>query len=1148
MAVYSRLLLSTGGGIISSSQQAEQTPNTATVLIGLGGTGVHCIRTIKTQVYNRLKPDDPDAVVPTYQHIRFLGVDTTEKSRGGALSENQAENDNAVKSIYALNDTEFFSIANQHVARAFRNPLALQQRSELSWLEYEDIEVPNLTDAGAGGLRQIGRFMMMDRSQDFMNRLEQEISAAKLGLTSPRVNVHIFAGLSGGTGSGCFLDVCYMVKSLADRIGAVTVFGYFFLPDVNLSTVPYELADVRSYIPKNGYAAMQELDYCMGLPQNGGSFEQMYQGHKIISWDRPPVDMCHLVCATDKNNNEIPDAYNYAMNVTAEYVLDFLTDNADTEFGLTEHLANFRNMISESNAKKTIGSNMAYCVIGASSASVPLREINTYLASELFDRFGSIKINMPRGADVEQLAINALALDAQSFADVYDSIYREVRENAQGEYPAFRGDYRDVRDYGNKELMLHYTNETSTQKNLLTTNIESLSSETNADSLINRIRSYLVGVICDINRGPIYAYKMLDAAKDHNLLNLIVGLIKENNNRWGEESAQTRLRSEDYEDAKADFEKRPNQKRFNAYEYYLMLLEQHKLTMTVYKLIDELLTKLRKQVEDATASYYIKLSRVMGTLLETFADNKDSLASGGIQAEDKFSIPMMTIDELKDSLNAEIARINIPGMLDKFMRLFVDRESDWITEDENRISHLVTEFFVNTAFGDFANRTITRFLKDKYEKKTGGMVTNEQLTEYVYNDWMKLLTEKASPLFYFNQSIWQEGNTSKIAFLSFPETSDPIKAAAIKMNAQSKLWGLKESALTDRIFVMCSAVGLPLASYNNCSEYESNFYADMAVGRHYYEGKPVRGTDFCDWRKLPSVTPQCVMSAEALPLDLANLLTGARDLFDEAKKYGVIDDDGYYCAADPEGLEKLKKAADICKALAGTANKMQDIPNVEKAITDAENVLNVKMERVKFHLPTDGHRETMEDVVRIQKDHFIASPATHSAVKGYISEIKEATLVAENSIGACRSAIGALKQASDSITEYCDALFTDVVSLETRVVVYHRNEYGIQTDIYLSKRGEEFPFNSIPIYQGYVSFQALDKNLRAEIKKIVDERMDADAPEIKTTGDALKKLLKDDRMTAMAQLADNFSERNEIIRFLGEVKKRFNTHCLQSGI
>ena len=43
MAVYSKLLLSAGGGIVSSMQQAEQARNTATLLIGLGGTGIDCL-------------------------------------------------------------------------------------------------------------------------------------------------------------------------------------------------------------------------------------------------------------------------------------------------------------------------------------------------------------------------------------------------------------------------------------------------------------------------------------------------------------------------------------------------------------------------------------------------------------------------------------------------------------------------------------------------------------------------------------------------------------------------------------------------------------------------------------------------------------------------------------------------------------------------------------------------------------------------------------------------------------------------------------------------------------------------------------------------------------------------------------------------
>ena len=83
MAVYSKLLLSAGGGIVSATQQADQVKNTATVLIGLGGTGIDALRTIKTQVYARLKVDNPDAAVPRYQQIRFLGVDSIEESNGG---------------------------------------------------------------------------------------------------------------------------------------------------------------------------------------------------------------------------------------------------------------------------------------------------------------------------------------------------------------------------------------------------------------------------------------------------------------------------------------------------------------------------------------------------------------------------------------------------------------------------------------------------------------------------------------------------------------------------------------------------------------------------------------------------------------------------------------------------------------------------------------------------------------------------------------------------------------------------------------------------------------------------------------------------------------------------------------------------------
>ena len=48
MAVYSKLVLSAGGGLISTRQQADPARNTATILIGPGGVGIDCQDTIKT--------------------------------------------------------------------------------------------------------------------------------------------------------------------------------------------------------------------------------------------------------------------------------------------------------------------------------------------------------------------------------------------------------------------------------------------------------------------------------------------------------------------------------------------------------------------------------------------------------------------------------------------------------------------------------------------------------------------------------------------------------------------------------------------------------------------------------------------------------------------------------------------------------------------------------------------------------------------------------------------------------------------------------------------------------------------------------------------------------------------------------------------
>lgn len=1152
MAIYSKLLLSTGGGIISSLQQAEQVTNTASILIGLGGTGVDCIRTIKTQVYTRLKPDDVNAVVPEYKRIRFIGVDTDTKTQGRAEEQNTL---NLAGTVMPLDDTEFFSIANSNLRSAFENRLALEKNIAFSWLENERIDVPDLTQAGAGGNRQVGRFMMMDKSQSFMAKVRQEINIAKAGLTTPNVNIHIFSGLSGGTGAGCFLDVCYMIQSITKDMGGATVFGYFFLPDVNLSRISEQTVDVRKYIPQNGYASMQELDYCMNIPKNGGSFIQPYQDNTNIRWETPPVDMCHLICATDQDSNVIPNAYDYAMNVTAEYLMDFLTESK-SKFNLTQQLSNFRSMIGQSNNKKSIGSEMAYCIIGAACASIPIREINTYLASELFNKFSTINDKMPQKEDTERLAISTLAMNAKSLEEIYDSLYYEIREGVYQDFAPFPEDWKFVRDYGNNEFLLHYTNQTASKISQISLNAKSMSDLKNEKSLIGRLQAELKKILADYERGPIYAYRMLEAAQSNNFLNIIDKLLSENTQRLTEEAAQSQIRKGDYEVTKSDFENRRSRKmfdtdkaRFNEYEYFLMMHEQHKITLEVYKSLESVLTTFKNQVRELTASYYIKLAKVTDTLIQTFKENKNALAAADNNVEtSSFDIPMMSISELKNSLDAEIEKIDISNMLEDFMLYLVDNKDAWISEDENRISRLVTRFFVDKAFHDFANKTITSFLRDKYENKTNMSVTDEELTNHIYKDWMKVLTAKARPLFYFNRSIWQESQTSKLAFLSYPDTSDPIKNAAEKMNQVDDIWGLKNSALTDRIFVMCSACGLPLSSYNNCGKYEKDFFSAKTIGRHIYEGKNHPYLQFNDWNKLPSVTPQSIIDTELIPHDMKVLVEDARALYKEARAFGALDDSGNLCEPNEEDLENIENLCKQCESLIQSAKTPQDISALQKAVEELQEKSQIAWKKTGFAFPEDGVRRDMDSILSIQQDHFVSAPATHKRVKEIIDKVKQVQSRSQKVQAEANGKIQIISKTQNMVAEYCDAVFCGIFSFDGRVMTYRQNNHGLVNEIILSQRGENFPFADIPVYQGFLTFQTLEDKEKAAIKQSVNEQFNTNEEELIRIGNELKERMSNDRIGAWHVLSKDYKEYDEITKFLTDFVQRFRTFCIQNGI
>ena len=165
---------------------------------------------------------------------------------------------------------------------------------------------------------------------------------------------------------------------------------------------------------------------------------------------------------------------------------------------------------------------------------------------------------------------------------------------------------------------------------------------------------------------------------------------------------------------------------------------------------------------------------------------------------------------------------------------------------------MVNTFFVKTAFGDFANRTITSFLRDKY-----GISNDAQLANKIYNEWMKKLTAKASPLFYFNNGIWSENQTSKLEFVSIPESSAPIKAAAALLYKTDPTWDCRDSVLVDGISAVTVLAGFPICAGGYVQKmYDIHAHSSLNSGLYSYEGTENFGMAFNDWRKLPPLDPR----------------------------------------------------------------------------------------------------------------------------------------------------------------------------------------------------------------------------------------------------------------------------------------------------
>ena len=1014
MAIINNLALSMGGGIISLKQQAKQAENTVSILIGLGGTGVDCIREIKTQVYSRIEPDGgEDATVARYRHIRFLGVDADNAN----CAQDENPEDKKTAETLSLSEDEAFTLAGSRV-----NLKAVKKARDVytpyAWVS-DKIEQTELYGAGAGGVRQVGRFLLMTRAADFMTNLRNMISDAKVGLENPKVVVHIFSGMGGGTGSGTFLDVCYMVREIIKNEKEKFMCGYFFLPDVNVAHVRSNR--VKDYIPLNGYAAMQELDYCMNLEKNHGKFRQEYTDGKLIDWDRAPVDYCHLISAQDNNGIVRQDAYNYAMKVTSEYALEFLKKS------------NLSAIVH-----KSFGFNIKYLTIGASSAVVPLKEINTYLATRFFDGFSEVGKDIPDESDVWNFTVGVFGEDKSDkdiLSRVYDAIYATLQGDAKNSYTQWDGTAKQMEKNGDQEMVYFYEDQTAEKEVILAKNRDRLLDAENRDSLISRVKKIMYTVITDINRGPVFGFNILNGANDFSIDNVISGLITTNTEKLNSLRKYTKGKEDERNDAKNDWDAHNifnKSDRFKTYVNKVYDIEQQRYLEKSYLYMDELLNSVKLQIRKISTEYYSVLSQIYKNLRETFKDNSSVLAKGIIVDEVKgFEKSLIDINDpnMQQALVGELRKVSPNIVFRQLIEALLDDEKSW--KSDAKIARTVTGFFVGEKkenkepgiFHDFADKTIENFLEIVYDTDD-----KDKIADKIKKEWLSMLHSSAAPLVYKDNKVY-EVTIATLCRMSVPIGALSLKKAAdeyIQVNSDTEI---AVTGAKDRLSCLTYAAGFPICSLMGLDKVEREYFMTSHIGDHSYESTGL-DTEFSDWRELPLLTPVSLLEdkLDRLPCIMCEIVKASIKTCDDVLKYGIysvtdgyrlrllcvkteleselhrVSDEALACVNEFETLKEQDESADADVDIDKHKGLLSRKDMLIQKISEIRDGLSNKdyYEDTDYELRITGKLYNDDDFMRIAKDELCYSPVMLLNAQKSITIIEKAYQTIEKMVTMLR--------------------------------------------------------------------------------------------------------------------------------------------------
>ena len=215
------------------------------ILVGLGGTGGKILKAFKMRMYEEF----PDSKDRDKQPVALLYVDSTDEMMGIGRPDFRVMGLDA-----SFTQNEFLYIKDVDVTKILDNidnyPAVKGIVNNVSAVK---TAIGSLGQA-AGQKRRAGRLLFAANAVAYVNALKNAYGRCDdISHNADKTNIHIFAGLSGGTGSGAIVDAVVQTRKAFPE---AVINVYAMIPEMNL---PKTNMDQGRYY-QNGYAALNELN------------------------------------------------------------------------------------------------------------------------------------------------------------------------------------------------------------------------------------------------------------------------------------------------------------------------------------------------------------------------------------------------------------------------------------------------------------------------------------------------------------------------------------------------------------------------------------------------------------------------------------------------------------------------------------------------------------------------------------------------------------------------------------------------------------------------------------------------------------------------------------------------------------------------